>query len=292
MSARKFASLAYSNISPAQLSNVQSVLDAKASLANATFTGDVAMANLLQTGTTTSIGASVSVHDPVVTLNSDMLDLPTGLSMHQPSGPPVDILHDAGVVHVTRGSELSAVRAHTIHASPRVEPLQNSRTLVSSSNGFVTESSVSAANLVHVANVTSDVQSQLEILKNKSRKSYVVLGADVLVGTEVANIVQFTPMPFSTYVFTARAFLDSTASVSVSWLLPANTAQFAWAAHGNTAMLVANTAYSQTNASQVNVGGVIRTANCSGSVVLRANASTECTLLAPSYLTYTKISVT
>lgn len=75
-------------------SDAQSQLNTKAALSGSTFTGDVAVqGNLTVTGTTTTINTQqLTVADPVTVLNSGSLNQPSGVYIHQASGPNVAVL--------------------------------------------------------------------------------------------------------------------------------------------------------------------------------------------------------
>ena len=75
-------------------SDAQTQLDAKAALSGSTFTGDVAVqGNLTISGTTTTINTQqLTVADPVVVVNSGSLNQPSGVYIHQASGPNVAVL--------------------------------------------------------------------------------------------------------------------------------------------------------------------------------------------------------
>lgn len=314
---RKFAALTYSNVSPSQLSSVPTQLNSKAALTGATFTGDVAIqGNLTLTGVTTAVDtAQLVVKDPVITLNTAALNQPTGVFLQHPSGSNVAVLFKNDALEFVKTStpgnavtytadSYASVRANAVHASA-VQTQVISRALVSNGAGHVIASDVSSNALQRMANVTSDIQTQLNALATKSYKQRVFLGQDWTHAnglTVLDTPLQFAPLPFSTYIVAAQTFLTSNAATDqlfrYAWKLPANTAQFAWSASGGSTMLVESSgnvrsigAIPQT----CSFSGVIRTANCAGNLVLTGNAVTLAgaaytyTLLAPSYLTYHKV---
>jgi hypothetical protein len=160
-------------------SDLQTQLDAKASLSGATFTGAVTIqGNLAVSGTTTTIDTQqLSVADPVVVINSGGLDRASGVYIRQPSGPNVAVIHrNANVEFFMTSSDANAVtfdaesfanvrfgtaHAHAVHLLNTTPD----RVAILDAASHIVSSDVPVANLVYVQNATSDIQTQLNALQ-------------------------------------------------------------------------------------------------------------------------------
>lgn len=177
--------------------------------------------------------------------------------------------------------------------------LTTDRVVVSSSSGKLVTSAIGTQTLTHVANVTSDIQAQLDLLAAKSDDTYVFVTTPWTHSTGLIpqnTPLQFTPAPYSTYLISAQAFVSSNVGLEnafvLTWQRPANTAQFvSW----GTGFVSEATFCDTSTASMYQLHSILRTANTSGPVILAANAQTDVsalyTMLPPSYLAYRKVQV-